>query len=55
MPPIPKDLNDAEEGIEASVDFVPSKGLTSLEAEKKLLEHGRNELTDKKTPKVQKN
>lgn len=38
--------------IDAEVeDFVPSDGLTSLEAEKLLLKYGRNELPEKKTPK----
>lgn len=46
-----KSLNDGEEGVEHTAEFTPSKGLTSVEAEKKLLEWGRNELEDKKTPK----
>jgi len=32
--------------------FVPSKGLTSAEARELLLQYGRNELEDKKRPKV---
>lgn len=32
--------------------FVPSRGLTSAEAEHLLIQYGRNELEDKKTPKV---
>jgi len=52
MAPLPgKDVNDGEEGVDVATDFVPSKGLTSIEAEKKLKEWGRNELADKKTPK----
>jgi hypothetical protein len=47
-----KSVNDSEEGVEHTTEFTPSKGLTSVEAEKKLLEWGRNELEDKKTPKV---
>lgn len=33
-------------------DFTPSKGLTSREAEELLRVHGKNQLEDKKTPKV---
>ena len=54
MPPHEKNINDDEEAGEVATDFVPSKGLTSAEAEKKLKEWGRNELMDKKTPKVRK-
>lgn len=32
--------------------FVPSKGLTTVEAEQRLLQYGKNELQDKQTPKV---
>lgn len=33
-------------------EFVPSKGLTSQEASARLIQYGRNELEDKKVPKV---
>ena len=47
----------ASRGSMASTDrpltnFIASKGLTSAEAERRLIEFGRNELQDKKTPKV---
>lgn len=51
-PHIEKDVNDDEEGVAVDTNFVPSLGLTSSEAAKRLLEHGRNELQDIKTPKV---
>jgi hypothetical protein len=41
-----------EEGVEKVKSFVPSKGLTSEEAEQLLAKWGRNELEDKKRPKV---
>ena len=40
-----------EEGTSKG-SFVPSKGLTSAEAERLLAKHGRNELEEKKKPKV---
>lgn len=41
-----------EEGVEKTKAFVPSKGLTTEEAQQLLLKWGRNELEDKKKAKV---
>jgi hypothetical protein len=41
-----------EEGAEKVKAFVPSKGLTSVEAQSLLEKFGRNELPEKKKPKV---
>lgn len=41
-----------EEEGEHTAEFVASKGLTSTEAARRLIEFGRNELEDKKIPKV---
>eukprot|EP00595_Chromulina_sp_UTEXLB2642_P003247 CAMPEP_0196763184 /NCGR_PEP_ID=MMETSP1095-20130614/3616_1 /TAXON_ID=96789 ORGANISM="Chromulina nebulosa, Strain UTEXLB2642" /NCGR_SAMPLE_ID=MMETSP1095 /ASSEMBLY_ACC=CAM_ASM_000446 /LENGTH=723 /DNA_ID=CAMNT_0042115873 /DNA_START=42 /DNA_END=2210 /DNA_ORIENTATION=- len=45
------DDDDIDQDHNRTENFVPSKGLTTAEAEKRLLEYGRNELEDKKTPK----
>ena len=45
-----KNLDETED--EKPVQFILSFGLTSAEAAKRLIEYGRNELEDKKTPKV---
>jgi hypothetical protein len=41
-----------EEGAEKTKEFVPSKGLTSSQAKIFLDRYGRNELPEKKKPKV---
>jgi hypothetical protein len=41
-----------EEGVEKVKSFAPSKGLTTQEAEQLLEKWGRNQLEDKKRPKV---
>ncbi len=41
-----------EEGVDTKKDFVPSKGLTTFEAQQLLQKWGRNELEDKKKSKV---
>lgn len=41
-----------EEGAEKPKEFVPSKGLTTFEAQQLLQKWGRNELEDKKKSKV---
>lgn len=41
-----------EEGEEAPKSFVPSKGLTTAEAQALLAQWGRNELEEKHKPKV---
>lgn len=41
-----------EEGAEKVKEFVPSKGLTTFEAQQLLQKWGRNELEDKKKSKV---
>ena len=41
-----------EEGSEKVKEFIPSKGLTLEEAASLLEQWGRNELEDKKKPKV---
>ncbi len=43
-----------EEGVDQKKDFVPSKGLTTFEAQQLLQKWGRNELEDKKKSKVSK-
>ena len=48
-------MNEHEDEGQISHNFVASKGLTTGEAEKRLIEYGRNELPDKKTPKVTNN
>ncbi len=45
------EIPDEEEG-EKPKEFIPSKGLSSEEAKVLLEKWGRNELTDKKKPKV---
>lgn len=56
--PVHQHEEKSEEGIslkesaEIAEDFVPSKGLTSQQAEELLRKYGKNELEDKKTPKV---
>lgn len=41
-----------EEGVDKVKEFVPSKGLTTFEAQQLLQKWGRNELEDKKKSKV---
>ena len=41
-----------DDGPAPPADFVPSRGLSTFEANELLLKFGRNELEDKSTPKV---
>jgi hypothetical protein len=55
--PVHQHEEKSEDGISLKestdqTDFVPSKGLTSQQAEELLRKYGKNELEDKKTPKV---
>lgn len=46
------DIPMEEEGSHKVKEFTPSKGLTSKQAEELLEQWGRNELSEKKKPKV---
>ena len=45
-------IEEPEDAVAASKDFIPSSGISTFEANELLLKYGRNELEDKSTPKV---
>lgn len=45
-------IEEPEDAVATSKDFIPSSGISTFEANELLLKYGRNELEDKSTPKV---